>query len=221
VTVINPGMSEEARPLNRNEILDNINLTDTELLSNYLQELVVSGFLSRDYTWHLKSEKISKLSKYRLLDNYLRFYMKYIKPNVPRIEKDRFENHSLTSLPAWSTMMGLQIENLVLNNMEAINQLIGVFPDEILNEGPFFQRKTARQKGCQIDYLIQTKFGVLYLCEIKFAFKGVRSNIIHEVQEKIDRLLLTKNFSVKPVLLHVGDVYDEVLTSNYFLRLLI
>ena len=50
--------------------------------------------------------------------------------------------------------------------------------DEIINDGPFFQRKTARQKGCQIDYLIQTKFGILYLCEIKVAFKGIRANVI-------------------------------------------
>lgn len=116
--------------------------------------------------------------------------------------------------------MGLQIENLVLNNMNQINSLIGVYPDEILNEGPFFQRKTTRQKGCQVDYLIQAKFGVLYLCEIKFTFKGIQTNVIKEVQEKIDRLSLPKNFSIKPVLIHVGDVYDEVLESNYFSKII-
>ncbi len=153
-------------------------------------------------------------------DNYLRFYIKYIQPNAPRIEKDRFEHHSITSLPGWPSIMGLQIENLVLNNMNQINSLIGIYPDEIINEGPFFQRKTERQKGCQIDYLVQTKFGVLYLCEIKFAFKGIRASVIAEVQEKINRLALPRNFSVKPVLLHVGDVYDEVLTSNYFSKII-
>ena len=106
--------------LERSDIVDNINLADTGFLSNYLEELTVSGFLSRDFTWHLKSEKLSKLSKYRLSDNYLRFYIKYIQPNVPRIEKDRFEHHSITALPGWSSIMGFQIENLVLNNMNQI-----------------------------------------------------------------------------------------------------
>jgi len=206
--------------LERNDIVEKINLADTGFLSNYLEELTISGFLSRDFTWHLKTEKLSKLSKYRLSDNYLRFYIKYIQPNVPRIEKDRFERHSITALPGWSSIMGFQIENLVLNNMNQINSLIGIYPDEILNEGPFFQRKTARQKGCQIDYLIQAKFGVLYLCEIKFTLKGIRTNVIKEVQEKIDRLSLPKNFSIKPVLIHVGDVYDEVLDSNYFSKII-
>ncbi len=207
-------------PLQRNDILEHINLADTGLLSNYLDELVVSGFLSRDFTWDLKSQKPSKLSKYRLSDNYLRFYVKYIQPNIPKIEKDRFENHSITALPGWACIMGLQIENLVLNNMDQINALIGIYPDEVINEGPFFQRKTIRKKGCQIDYLVQTKFGVLYLCEIKFALKGIRSNVITEVQEKIDCLALPKNFSVKPILIHVGDVYDEVLESNYFAKII-
>ena len=206
--------------LERGEILEKISSIDNGLLSNYLEELTISGFLSRDFTWHLKSEKLSKLSRYRLSDNYLRFYVKYIQPNVPRIEKDRFEHHSITALPGWPSIMGLQIENLVLNNMNQINNLIGIYPDEILNEGPFFQRKTIRQKGCQIDYLVQAKFGVLYLCEIKFSLKGIRANVITEVQEKIDRLLLPKNISIKPVLLHIGDVYDEVLGSNYFSKII-
>ncbi len=97
---------------------------------------------------------------------------------------------------------------------------MGVYPDEIVNDGPFFQRKTDRQKGCQIDYLVQAKFGVLYLCEIKFSFKGIRSDVIADVQKKIDRLALPRNFSVKPVLLHVGDVHDEVLMGNYFSKII-
>lgn len=206
--------------LERGGILEKLDLADSGLLSQYLEELTVSGFLQRDYTWHLKSENISKLSKYRLSDNYLRFYTKYIQPNAPRIENDRFENHSITALPGWSSIMGLQIENLVLNNRKQVNDLIGVYPDEIINEGPFFQRKTARQKGCQIDYLVQAKFGTLYLCEIKFGFKAIRSNVITEVQEKINRLSIPRNCSVKPVLIHVGDVYDDVLTSNYFSKII-
>lgn len=206
--------------LERGEILKKVDLTDNGLLSSYLEELATSGFLSRDFTWHLKSEKTSKLSKYRLSDNYLRFYIKYIKPNAAKIEKDRFENQSMAALPGWASIMGLQVENLILSNMNQINQLLGIYPDEIINEGPFFQRKTARQAGCQIDYLIQLKYGVIYLCEIKLAYKGIRSNVIDEVKEKIKRLSLPKNISVKPVLIHVGDVYDEVFTSQYFSKII-
>lgn len=203
-------------PLERTDILSELGIDSGGMPSDYLEELVISGFLQRDYTWNLNTKKTAKLSKYRLSDNYLRFYTHYILPNVNKIENDQFSGHSLSSLPGWMSIMGLQIENLILNNRKQIQSLLGIYSDEIINDGPFFQRKTERQKGCQIDYLIQARFGVLYVCEIKFALKGVGLSVINEVKEKIDRLVIPRNFSVKPVLIHVGDIYDEVLASNYF-----
>ena len=35
--------------------------------------------------------------------------------------------------------------------------------------GPFFQNPTAKQAGCQIDYLVQTRFHNLDLFEVKFS----------------------------------------------------
>ncbi len=210
----------DRNPLERNDILRKLGIDSGGMPSDYLEELVISGFLQRDYTWNLNTAKTAKLSKYRLSDNYLRFYTRYILPNVKKIENDQFSDHSLSSLPGWVSIIGLQIENLVLNNRKKIQSLLGIYSDEIVNDGPFFQRKTERQNGCQIDYLIQAKFGVLYLCEIKFAFKGIGSSVINEVQEKINRLVMPKNFSVKPILIHIGDVYDEVLESNYFAKII-
>ena len=43
-----------------------MNLPRTGELSEYLDDLVLSGFITRDFTWHLKTGKISKLSRYRL-----------------------------------------------------------------------------------------------------------------------------------------------------------
>ena len=34
--------------------------------------------IARDYTWDIKTGKESKLSHFRLKDNYTRFYLKYI-----------------------------------------------------------------------------------------------------------------------------------------------
>jgi hypothetical protein len=62
--------------------------------------------------------------------------------------------------------MGLQFENLVLNNRRQLHRLLRLHPEEIVNENLFYHHKTARQPGCQIDYLIQTKFDTLYVLEI-------------------------------------------------------
>ena len=202
--------------LERKIIYDKLNMHTAE----HLDELETSGFISCDLTWQLKTGVISKLSKYRLTDNYLRFYIKYIRPNIQKITNEQFSEHSLSALPGWATIMGLQVENMLLNSRRQLREKLGIYPDEVISDGPFFQRKTQRQQGCQIDYLVQTKFGIIYLCEIKFSRNVIYSTVIDEVQEKIKRLSLPRNFSIKPVLIHLGDVHDAIIDSGFFAQIL-
>ena len=139
-------------PLEYMDIADSLKYTSSGALSGYLEELIVSGFIKRDYTWSLKTGKdSSRLSKFRLSDNYIRFYLKYIAPELGQIQKGQFSDSSLVSKANFSAIMGYQLENLVLNNRSAIINLLGLKPEEILSDNPFFQHKTTKQKGCQID----------------------------------------------------------------------
>ena len=81
---------------------------------------------------------------------------------------------------------------------------------------PFFQRKTSRIPGCQIDYMIQTRHDTVYVCEIKFSRFEIKPDIISEMQEKIKRLKLPKRFSIRPLLIHVNGVREDVIDSRYF-----
>lgn len=195
-------------------------LTRTGAFDDYLNDLVLGGFIARDYTWLLKTGKVSKLSQYRLKDNYVRFYLKYIFPNKTKIEKNRYQKVSLTLLPGWDTIMGLQFENLVLNNQSSIVSLLGIKPEEVVIDNPFFQRATSRQKGCQIDYLIQTQFDTLYLCEIKFSKNPVGASVIADMKEKIKRLKVPRHMSCRPVLIHVNGMTNDVQEANYFAHLI-
>ncbi|MDR3477633.1 MAG: ATP-binding protein [Gammaproteobacteria bacterium] len=198
------------------EISKELKVELTGLFSEYFKELSLSGFIRRDYTWNINTGQDSKLSKYRLSDNYLRFYLRYIEKYKTKIDRSGFELKSLTSLPELPTIMGLQFENLVLNNRRYIYEVLGVSPDDVVSENPFFQTPTSRQPGCQIDYLIQTKFNTLYICEIKFSKNAIGMDVIHEVQQKIDRLKRPKGFSCRPVLIHVNGISEDVAESNYF-----
>ena len=174
-------------------------------VSNYIKDLIRAGFISQDYTWNLKSNLHSKSSCYRLKDNYLRCYFKYI-----------LETNSKNDLATVEEIIHLQFNNLILNNRAFLHQLIGVIPSEIVNANPFFQNKTKNQSGCQIDYLIQTKFGTCYVCEIKFSDKKITNQIINEVKEKIKNLSCPKNISIKPVLIHVNGVEQSILDEGFF-----
>lgn len=204
----------------RESISKNTNLHQSGDLTTYLTELEQGGFIVREHTWSIKTGKESKLSHYRLSDNYTRFYLKYIYPNKTLIEKDRFEDTSIHSLPAWYSILALQFENLVLNNHKIITRLLGIRAEDILMENPYFQRKTQRHAGCQIDYMIQTKYDTVYLCEIKFSRHETGNEIIKEVSEKMDKLKLPKHISRRPVLIHVNGVKDEVLDELFFHKII-
>jgi uncharacterized protein len=185
-------------------------------ISEYLWELEEAGFIKRDRTWNIKTSNDSKLSRYRLQDNYLRFYLRYIEKNLEKIKRGMFASKSLTLLPEWNTIMGFQFENLVVNNKALLHKILGIKADEIVNENPFFQRKTNRTPGCQIDYMVQTKFGSLYICEIKFSKNEIDNSIIKEVQAKINALKFPRSFSYRPVLIHVNGITSDVIDSDYF-----
>src|ERR1700733_5795635 len=162
------------------EICQELKKSRGGLRNKYLDDLVKAGFVQRDFTWYLENGKEGKLSRYRLSDNYLRFYLKYISRNLSKIEKGDFSNSLLTSLPGWEGIMGLQFENLIVHNRKTILRLLGISSDEVVTDGPFFQKPTKRQPGCQIDYMIQTRFQNLYLCEVKFSKKQIDKKIIDE-----------------------------------------
>jgi len=197
------------------QIAECLNMDPNGHLTEYLNVLIKSGFIKRDRTWNFKEASDSALSQYRLSDNYLRFYLKYIGPNESKIENDMFRNRALSSIPGLSSVMGLQFENLVLNNRHFIWQKLNIYPEEITLDNPYFQRPGLRKKGCQIDYLIQVRT-VLYVCEIKFSVDSLGLSIIEEMKQKINSIALPRGFSVMPVLIHVSGVAESVLESNYF-----
>lgn len=198
-------------PLDLDGLYGAMGIAKTGKLSDYADDLVQSGLLARDYTWSVKTGAESKLSKLRLSDNYVRFYLKFIQPNRRRIER-----RTLSRPPNIDAILGLQFENVVLRNRHSIFQILGIDPNDVVYDNPFFQRKTQRQRGCQIDYLIQTRHKTLYVCEIKFSRNTIPSTVTHEVREKIARLQLPRNMSYRPILIFAGEISRELEDGEFF-----
>ncbi len=206
--------------LDLNEICHFLQIEKGGATSRYLKDLILSGFVAEDCSWNLKSKKPSNLKHFRLKDNYLRFYSRYIQPNKEKIAQRLFYFKSFSDLAGYESIIGLQFENLVLNNLSSICDHLNINMTEIVMAGPFFQKKTQRQKGCQIDLLIQTKTQILYLCEVKFQTSEIKNSIVHEVQEKIMRLSKPRSYSVRPVLIHVNGVHENVQKNGFFSHIL-
>ncbi len=189
-------------------------------LSQYLKALEICGFISKHPDWSLKTGKPSKLILYRLSDNYLRFYIHYIEPNLMKIEQGLFLESPLSSLPGWEPMLGFQLENLLLKNRFLLYQALGIHAQDIMIDNPYVQKTSGRKKGCQIDYLIQTKSNTLFVCEIKMRRRELGLEVIDAMKTKIASLALPKGFGIAPVLLHLGPISDALLSSRYFYRII-
>ncbi|MBM3198336.1 MAG: ATPase, partial [Chlamydiae bacterium] len=178
----------------------------------YLEELVEAGFVQKYRQWNLSDPSKGELFRYRICDNYCRFYLKYIAPR-----KHQIKEGTLRDLPpGWPSVMGFQFESLVVNHHIELCQVLKIPLHEIISSGPYFQTKTKQREGCQIDCLIQSKFDTLYLCEIKFSKRELGVEVIAEVKEKIRRLSRPPGLSIRPVLVHVNGVTDELLAAEYF-----
>lgn len=187
-------------------------------VSTYLTDLECSGFIARDYVYSVQTGKRRKLSKYRLRDNYVRFYLRYIEPERDKISKGLYQFKSIEALAHFDTIMGFQFENLVLNNLNSIVSMLEIPPEAIVSASPYFQNTTARQKACQVDLLIQTR-NALYLGEVKFG-KKPDPRIIPEVQQKITKLKTPKEMTIRPFLITVGRPSPSLTAENFFDRVI-
>lgn len=116
-----------------------------------------------------------------------------------------------------STIRGLQFEALVGQSMiPAILERLNLRGVPVQRFGPYFQNKTAQHPAVQIDYLLQTD-DVLYVCETKFC-RTIEASVIDEVKEKVRRLEVPKEISVRKILIYSGELDPALKSSIYFDR---
>ena len=174
-----------------------------------LTNLELSGFIKRDFVYDLKGGK-SGVSRYRIKDNYLRFYCKYIEPNREKILSKNFSFESVYQFSNWEATVGLQFENLILQNLPELFEILKIRPATVLAASPYFQKKTARTKGaCQIDLLISTSQKTLYICELKVRDQ-IPAQVVEEMKRKIAVLQIPRGYSVRPILIFEGGLTEKV-----------
>ena len=184
-------------------------------LTEALDDLASAGFVTRDVSFSPQTGTArARAIRFRLSDNYLRFYLKYVAPRRAQIEKKLYKRAPLESLVAWDTIFGLQLENLALQSFEVLRPKLGLDRAAIINAGPYVQPKTKRRAGCQVDLLIRTRHA-LHVLEIKLRDQIGRS-VIDEVKQKVERLEGARGLSVRTGLLYVGALDPQIETEDYF-----
>ncbi|MBF0361564.1 MAG: ATP-binding protein [Oligoflexia bacterium] len=201
-------------PLSPSDLAKKLKRTLNGDISYYLSSLELGGFIRREYTWNLSGNE-SRLSMVRISDNYTRFYLKYIESRKKRLEKKPLKLNDSLDFLNWPTLVGIQIETLILNNISILVDILKIPSSEIVQLGPYFQTGTKLRPGVQIDCLIQCKRGILHAVEIKSSPK-IGSDILTEVKEKNKRLKLPRGFSVRNHLVYLDDLSDSVVEADFF-----
>lgn len=182
-----------------------------------LRELEIAGFIACDHGKNPETGKEARIATYRLRDNYTRFYLKYVMPHKAEIESGTFRYVSVEHLPEWNTVMGLQFENLIVNNAMELLPHIGLVNTIVESVAPYRNSRKTRSdnsKGCQIDLLIQTP-RTAYVLEIKRK-NEIGPEIEDEVNQKLKRLPIRKGISLRPVLVYCGNLAKSVEANGFF-----
>ena len=186
-------------------------------LSERLKELEEGGFIDSDVGLNPETGEECRVSKYRLRDNYTRFYLKYVEPKKNQIKRGAYRFANLSALPEWNSVMGLQFENLIVNNAMDLVPLMGLGNTTIESAAPYRNMRRDRQgnpRGCQIDLLIQTP-KTAYVVEVKRR-QHIGVEVEAEVAERMRRLPLRKGLSKRPVLVYDGELDPAVEASGFF-----
>lgn len=184
-------------------------------LKGYLDNLESSGFI-KEYLPYNKPIG-SKLKRYKLQDEYILFYFKYLLPNKKSIQT--LASNQLFSkkvLPNWEAWLGLAFEGFCIQNAYYLAKKLG-FADEIDSFGPYFERG---QAGFQIDLIFKRMDKVITLCEIKYMKNPVGGLVIAEVEKKARLLKIPKGYSLEKVLIAPNGAEKSVKESEYFHQIL-
>lgn len=202
------------RSLKVTELLKLLSMAEGSGFNRYLGNLEKAGFI-KGYV-PCGSPDSSKLKRYRLEDEYLHFYYKFIKPNVKMIEgntdKDLY-SHTIQSR-TYQSWAGLAFERLCLKHVDAIMRILKI--DQLVKDhGAYFNRATNTKDGIQIDLLFERHDPVITICEMKFYNGKIGRWIVDEVDQKIKLLGDTKK-SIEKILITTEGVTKDLEDSNYF-----
>lgn len=201
-------------PASVSELAERVGCDPNGHLSADLAELEEAGFVTGLAGKNPVTGKDVREVRYRLRDNYTRFYLRYVLPKREAVQNGFFSYLPLERLPGWDAIMGLQFENLVLNNISSLAPLVGLVGKNVESAAPYFKSGRKTGKGVQIDYLVQLP-RCTYVVEIKRK-RTIGKSVEDEVQQKIDRLMLPRSQSVKTVLVYEGELDPSVEEDGFF-----
>ncbi len=181
-------------------------------LDFYLTRLQVLGFVEKHRP--LGKSLRSKTVLFRLSDEYLRFYFRYVEPNLERIHLRRggYAFDRMTG-DSWNTFLGLGFEAFVRRNLDALADTLGI-TDVVARTGSYWHRRTKAREGVQIDLVVERSDGVTNIIECKWSRSPVDRKLIDELTRKCHAYPNPRNHTLEPVLVSSAGASQAVVDAG-------
>lgn len=208
----------ERRFMTREQIAESAGVSSGGSLTELLEDLELCGFIERYSPYNVAAR--SRLVRYALSDNYLQFFYKFIDPIRDRVAQGKFNSSPLRalSLQSYRIFRGHAFERFCRSQDFRIAEILG-FSGVDYKAGSYFDRKSLAS-NFQVDLLFERKDRVYTICEIKYQEAPLGVKVFHEVQEKLTKMNLKKNYRVQLVLVTAGPVEEKLLHGAYFDRVI-
>jgi len=204
-------IGESRKLLTPKEVMVIVGKSYTGRDSEAFRILEEAGFIKKQVIWDLKKRNRTRSYVLKIIDNYIALYFRAIE----KIKLRSLNTNLVIEPNNLSSLLGLQFENVVGNNLRFILKKLSIKTSEVIYANPFYQSSTKARKGCQVDLLIQTKRRI-YVCECKLSNNEISREIIKEMKLKLDHLISLNGVTKHPVLIHANRVSESVYESNYF-----
>lgn len=214
----------------RDQLIQDSGLPSGGRLTRRLDELEAAGFIRRFVPYGRRRRE----TKYRLVDPYSHFYLKWIDGAPPSTFGIRGPKYwqSKAGSPAWRAWTGYAFEAICLEHSAEIEVALGI--DGMANEVGTWSYTPGRgstDPGAQVDLLFDRPDGIINLCELKYAnedfslSKAYAKELVNKAEVFKARTKTKKEVVISLVTTHGlapglwnDDVIDSVVTAEALLR---
>jgi len=146
--------------MNRNNLIKEAKIPNGGNITKVLDELKQSGFIDV----YLPFGKKSKDKMYRLTDEYSLFYLQFIEKNI---HKKGEVWKRLSQTQEYKIWCGYAFENICLKHISEIKKALSIGGVYSISS-TFYKKGTKKEKGTQIDLLLDRNDQIINIFEIKF-----------------------------------------------------
>ncbi|MEZ2440925.1 ATP-binding protein [Chitinophaga sp. RCC_12] len=210
--------------LTRKEIIKACNLHTGGTTTRLLDELIQSAFVNM----YMPFQKNTRDGVYKLIDEYSLFYLKFIE-HTRATGKGTWMK--LSTSQSWKSWSGSAFEGICLKHTNQIKHALGI-SGVYTEESAWRSTPEKKEKGAQIDLLLDRQDGCINVCEMKFSnatfsidksYATELENKLHVFKEKTGTkktlfLTMVTTYGTKDNVYKTGIIQNEVTMEDLFKR---